>query len=377
MLISFSTLPTMQKYLYGASEELSGHGLDVWTVGSSTLNFPARLSDRNLLVDTPSSPKPSPQSLLSSKAALDNTISLIERAEPDVVHFVNKHVWNFLLLLRYRSRRRLVNPKWVHTFHDPVGHHGDSVQRGVIAYHRVMQRRLDAVIVHSEVSLNQTLGILKPKCRVERVPLGLKPWPGYPAFDPKCLKRILIFGRLNLYKGCAMYPEIFHEINRLDPGVKITVAGQASADLPEGLIDSIAACPNVSLENRFVEESEVAQYFRESALVLTPYTSMTQSGVILDAFSFGRPILPFRIEGMSEFLPPDAVTVEAFDTFEYARMAVNIVNSPDIYVRAGSDAWEFGARKFSLNAMAAGFSRVYQGIAGSRVEPLDVRNLDN
>lgn len=355
----------MQKYLYNSASELSKLGVDVWTLGSSTLRAdPSRSPERNLVVETPFTPRPSLRSLLLFRRSLDFIIDLIERVDPDVIHLVNKHVWNYLLLLVFRGTRRHVKAKWVHTFHDPTGHDGDTVQHWVIAYHRLVQRLLDAVVVHSKVAQIQTLTILRTKCHVEYVPLGLKPWPEYTRMDPRFSKRVLVFGRINSYKGCKMYPEIFNELYRLDSEIKIVVAGQVSDDLPAGLLKRIASCPNVELKTHFIEEPDVGQYFREAALVLTPYASTTQSGVVLDAFSFSRAVLAFRIEGMNEMLPTGAPTARPFDIREYARIVVNLVNDHDACTKEGRDAWEFGRQRFSLNAMAIGFLRTYHATRG-------------
>jgi hypothetical protein len=67
LLISFSTLPTLQKYLYIASEELAALGHQVWTAGSSALGTPYELGPRNVVVSTPSSPRPTVNSLRSSR----------------------------------------------------------------------------------------------------------------------------------------------------------------------------------------------------------------------------------------------------------------------------------------------------------------------
>lgn len=352
----------MQKYLYYACDELARHGFEVRTVGSTNLQIPRRLDERNVLVDTPPTPRPSLRSLWSSKRALNEVIHTIKNFDPDVVHFVNKHVWNYILL--QRTRRRHINVKWLHTFHDPIGHEGDSVQRGVIVYHRLVQRLLDAVVVHSETAQNQTLKVLRPPCRVERAPLGVSQWREYQDITPEAAKRALVFGRLNRYKGCELYPEIFHEVYRLDPGVKVTIAGEPSKDLPRELLRRIAACPNVHLDDHFIEEELTERYFREAALVLTPYTSITQSGVLLDAFSNSRAVLAFQIDGISEFLPSSLMTVPAFDTCEYARIMVNLMSDSAACAKAGRQAWEFGRDRFTPVSMAAGLAQTYEGITG-------------
>ncbi len=81
---------------------------------------------------------------------------------------------------------------------------------------------------------------------------------------------------------------------------------------------------------------------------------MTQSGVLLDAFSNSRTVLAFQIGGMKEFLPADAPTVSCFDTREYARSIVEFVNDPIAQARAG-------AQRVGVRACA-----IYTSLDGSR-----------
>lgn len=361
----------MQKYLYNASKELVALGHEVRTIGSATLTANQALDVNNVVVNTPDTPKPTLGSLWSSKRSLDTVVDLIRDLRPDVVHFVNKHIWNYLLIKRVRWNR--ISTRWVHTFHDPIGHEGDAVQRGVIAYHKLIQRSLDAVIVHSDTARHQTDTALRPSCLVAKVPLGDKRWKSYEPVPAHAAKHVLVFGRLNLYKGCTMYPAIFTEVYMRDPDVRIVVAGKPSKELPDGLLDRIAACPNVDLQARFIEEVEVEGYFRAASVVLTPYTSMTQSGVILDAYCHSRPILPFMIDGMSEFLPHAATSVTPFDTSEYAQTLVSLVGDAQACAAAGRAAWEFGRAHFSPSSMAAGFNAVYDALTSRLSDGPQVR----
>lgn len=148
--ISFSELPTLQKHLYLSSAELRRQGVDAWTVGSKNLAIDVDLDDRNLLVETPPTPKPGIASLRQAFTEMRDLSRRIARIRPDVVHFTNKHTWNFLLLRQLR--REMPSAAFLHTFHDPVGHEGDSVQKGVVLYHRVVQRMLDGIVVFSDIA---------------------------------------------------------------------------------------------------------------------------------------------------------------------------------------------------------------------------------
>lgn len=217
---------------------------------------------------------------------------------------------------------------------------------------------LDAVITHSPIAERQTLKELRPSCRVFRVPLGVTAWKSYS--PPKSDKKTaLIFGRLNPYKGCEMYPSILRAIRDRDPDIVVTVAGKASSQISDDLLRQIDEAPNARLTEGFVAEAEVERYFQDSSVVLTPYTSMTQSGVMLDAYSNSKPVIAFDIEGASDAVLTPETIVDAFDIEAYADRVVKVLADPDLLGDLSLRSWELGRSSFSTEAMAAGLQEVY------------------
>lgn len=365
VLISFSELPVMQKYLYAAHESLSASGVDAWTIGSSNIRIARSLGPRNITLKTPESPRPSIASLQAARVQLAEAVNVISNVEPDVVHFANKHIWNLLLLRKLKSRG--LRARYLHTFHDPIGHVGDRIRWGVVAYHRVIQRMLDGIITHSDIARDQVERYLRPRCPIYKAPLAVTEWPPLTTDvrSTRRLKHALIFGRLNRYKGCELFPSILREVFRLDPDVTITIAGKPSSDLPTGLLEEIRACPNVLLEDRYIEESEAEQMFKDASLVLTPYTSVTQSAVIIDAYSRALPVLAFDIEGIAEFTPDVARLVPAFDTVAFASALVDTVSSSDRCRELGIQAWNFGRDRFSPEVMVSKLRDAYESTTSS------------
>lgn len=355
--ISFSELPTLQKHLYLSFAELRRQGVDTWTVGSANLAIDIDLDDRNLLVATPPTPKPGIASLRQASGAIRDLSRRIAQIRPDIVHFTNKHTWNFLLLRRLR--RDLPNAAFLHTFHDPIGHEGDSVQKGVVLYHRVVQRMLDGIVVFSDIAKRQTEEVLKPRCPVYQVPFGEKPWKEYEPIE-QLTHRVLAFGRLNSYKGVKYYPEIAERLLELSPETTFVIAGKPSDDIDRSILDRLSEMPNVELHARFIEESEVDGFFKNCDLVLMPYTSITQSGVILDAYSRSRCVVAFDIEGMSSYVPEDRLLVSPFQMNDYAGLVSNLVSNMDELNRASKECWEFGRDHFSLSLMGTGLLDVYR-----------------
>lgn len=364
VMVSFSTQPVMQKYLYLAQSELSDLGHDAFTVGSSTLTIDTPTDSRNFLLQTPDSARASVRSTLRMRGSIASAVAHIEEIQPDIVHFVNKHVWNYPVL--HALRRKLRHTKFLHTFHDPVGHHGDSVQRGVIMYHRLIQRLLDGVIVHSATAHSQTARSLRPKCGIFDAPLGVTSWREAEPQDRPADGYALIFGRLNNYKGCTLYPEILSSAQTIDSSVRFVIAGNPAPDLDQRLLEEIRRFPNVKLEDRFIEEAEVEGLFAGASVVLMPYTSMTQSGVLLEAYSRAVPVVAFAIDGMENFVPDPVSLVPTFDTRAFADAAIAHVRAPEMASERGRSGCDFARERFTPRAMAVAFDRTYAAVARTR-----------
>lgn len=359
VLVSFSELPTLQKYMYLTFEELCARGVESWTIGSGNLTSGFELTDRNILVETPHSPRPTSGSVLDAVQGAKELARRVGELSPDIVHFVNKHTWNFFLI---RALHKVVpGAKVIHTFHDPVGHSGDAVQNGVILYHKVIQRMLDGVVVHSDIAKRQASEQLRVPCALYQVPLGVCPWHEWNSNVNA--RRVLVFGRINAYKGVSLYPDILRELAKSAPGVEVVIAGKASDDVGGSVLEEIDAQPNARLINRFIDESELDGFFADCGLVLMPYTSITQSGVVLDAYSHSRSVVAFDIEGISQYVRDEDALVEPFDCATYADKVAKILADTDILARKNRAAWEFGRDNFSPSVMADGLLEVYRGLS--------------
>lgn len=346
--ISFSELPTLQKHLYLSSSELRRQGVDAWTVGSANLAIEVDLDERNILVETPPTPKPGIASLRQASGAMRDLSRRIAQIKPDIVHFTNKHTWNFLLLRRLRCD--LPGAAFLHTFHDPIGHEGDSVQRGVVLYHKVVQRMLDGIVVFSDIAKRQTKEVLRPCCPVYQVPFGEKPWKEYEPIE-RLTHRVLAFGRLNSYKGVRFYPEIAERLLELTPETTFVIAGKPADDIDRSILDRLKAMPNVELHARFIEESEIDGFFENCDLVLMPYTSITQSGVILDAYSRSRCVIAFDIEGIRQYVSENDLLVSAFDVEGFVQRVFRLTLNPSLIQHLSYSVWDFGRRHFTVSEM--------------------------
>ncbi len=121
-------------------------------------------------------------------------------------------------------------------------------------------------------------------------------------------RRLLCFGRLLPYKGLDLLAAAVAVLPR-DAAVTIRVVGSG----PESpALDALRACRGVTVENRWVPETEIGALLAWSDALILPYREASQSGVAAAALAAGRPVIATRVGGLREQLAgaPQAVLCE-------------------------------------------------------------------
>lgn len=143
------------------------------------------------------------------------------------------------------------------------------------------------------------------------------------------------------------YPEIAERLLELSPKTTFVIAGKPADDIDRSIFDRLEAMPNVELHARFIEEGEVDDFFEGCDLVIMPYTSITQSGVILDAYSRSRCVVAFDIEGIDQFVFNGKTLVSPFNVTELVQVVSDLLEDIDGLNHITRRAWEMGRDAFS------------------------------
>ena len=61
-------------------------------------------------------------------------------------------------------------------------------------------------------------------------------------------------------------------------------------------------CDRVKLVNRYIPNEDVAKWFRAADIVVLPYLSATQSGIIPIAYQCNRPVITTRVGGLPDMV---------------------------------------------------------------------------
>ncbi len=116
---------------------------------------------------------------------------------------------------------------------------------------------------------------------------------------------LLFFGFVRKYKGLQYLLEAMKLLKERDFKVQLWVVGDFGEDKDEYVeqIRTFEIGDQVQMVQGYVPDDEVEKYFAASDLVVLPYLSATQSGIVQIAFGFEKPVLVTEVGGL-----PDVVT---------------------------------------------------------------------
>lgn len=109
----------------------------------------------------------------------------------------------------------------------------------------------------------------------------------------------LFFGRIEAYKGIEYLVRAFNRLTETEREARLVIAGY-------GTITADTSNQQITVINRYIDDSEIAALFRNARCVVYPYISATQSGVLSVSSYFGKPVIlsdiPFFAEQNCEAL---------------------------------------------------------------------------
>jgi glycosyltransferase involved in cell wall biosynthesis len=225
--------------------------------------------------------------------------------------------------------RRRTNTKVLFICDNIVPHEkrlGDS------ALTRFAFRFVDYFIVQSR-SVERNLQKFVPNARYAFVP-----HPVYNVFGralPKAEARrrlgladesiVLFFGYVRRYKGLHLLLEAMPQILKHIP-VKLLIVGEFYEDeeIYRKEIQKLGLADHVIVRSQYIPNDEVAFYFSACDVVVLPYISATQSGIVQIAYHFDKPVIATDVGGLAEVVI-DSKTGFIVPPLDPARLSESIV----------------------------------------------------
>ncbi|MGD0589501.1 MAG: glycosyltransferase [Bacteroidota bacterium] len=137
--------------------------------------------------------------------------------------------------------------------------------------------------------LYDVFGTLQPK-EEARKRLGLK--------DERVM---LFFGYVRSYKGLSVLIDAMLKIQEMVP-VTLLIVGEFYEDEKKyrAMIHGHGLESCIRIYSQYIPNDEVATFFSAADVVVLPYISATQSGIIQIAYHFNKPVITTHVGGLSE-----------------------------------------------------------------------------
>ena len=152
---------------------------------------------------------------------------------------------------------------------------------------------------------------------------------------------VLFFGKIYPYKGLEYLVMAQPLISREAPDVRIMIAGRGVDNFRCRQI--IQEPSYFTFRNGFVPGPEMAELYCRASIVTLPYLSAATSGVLLDAYMFGKPVVVTRVGCLPEYVQ-DGITgilVPPRDPKSLAEAIIRLIKNEPLRRRMGENAREF------------------------------------
>jgi|SRR5437016_336270 len=228
--------------------------------------------------------------------AILKIIQKIRDFAPDVVHYQGAHLW-FDLALPFLRRYPLV-----FTIHDFKPHPGDRLSQKTPLWVEMFARRhADELIVHSqylrEIVLQNLPGLAGKVSVIPHIQIGEELSSAASGGEERL---VLFFGRIWEYKGLEHLIRAEPLITARVPEAQILIAGQGEDFRRYARM--MVHPDRFIVDNEFISEDRVADYFRRASVVVLPYIEASQSGVIPMAYSAAKPVVATTVGGLPEMV---------------------------------------------------------------------------
>ncbi|MGH9903956.1 MAG: glycosyltransferase family 4 protein, partial [Pyrinomonadaceae bacterium] len=242
--------------------------------------------------------------------------------------------------------------------HDPTPHSGEHNWRKTAA-RKLIFPRVHHFVLHNKDQAEAFRRVNHVSHdRVSVLHLGsydiYKEWGSEPVAQEK--NTVLFFGRLSPYKGLEVLYDAIQRVAAQVPDVRLVVAGSRASKYIPPSPPVLHRGGTIELIENYISNSQLTKLFQQATVVVCPYLDATQSGVVLTAYAFDRPVVATSVGGIPEYVservtgllvPPDnpsALAAALVDILSNADLR-NILCKGIQSQSAGSLGWGQVARK--------------------------------
>ncbi len=300
-----------------------------------------------------------PVSWLVSQQAMN----LCKQINPSLIHFDDISLRTSLGIWRLREIPMIAS------VHDPVSHLGESNWRSKLA-HRIAFPFISLFLLHSQAMREMFLDVFNKVDAARVVVNKLAPYRIYCRSGEQANaddgKTILFFGRLSPYKGIDVLIKAATIIARSIRNLTVVIAGKP---VPGYRLPKFPPLDNQGqflVFKDYMTNPQLDALFRRATVVACPYVDASQSGVVLTAYGFSKPVVCSDTGGLREYVWPHrtGLIVPPNDYRCFAKAIITIMQSPDLQDRMKHHLSTMMQSQFNWNTVANQMVKIYSDLIG-------------
>lgn len=243
---------------------------------------------------------------LSYSVSLIRLVKIVKKERPDIVHIQWCRLWPLdNIVLKWIKR---YTKQTVFTAHNIIPH-GQTTNKKIIKQCEKYYKEVDKIIVHSartKEELNKRFGIKNEKIYI--IPHGILNFQSDKTIIKTQIDNLIskynlsgklifgAFGKQHIYKGTDLIFDAWLSSKKLteNRNIRLLIVGEGHFGDNRSLTD------NIIYINNFVSSETFEAYMRLSDVILLPYRTISQSGVLLEAVNLKIPFIVTDVGGLAE-----------------------------------------------------------------------------
>jgi len=176
---------------------------------------------------------------------------------------------------------------------------------------------------------------------------------------------ILFFGRILKYKGLNNLLKAFDLIKKEVPECRLLIAGKGDLKPYRKFLNQERG---TVIENKWIGDKEVGEYFAQADILVCPYREASQSGIIPIAYAFKIPVVATRVGGLVEQVD-DGVTgflVSPDNSEKLAKKCIFLLKNEEVRCLMGKNGLEKAQKEWNWGVISEKIVKSFQKVLISK-----------
>ncbi len=269
----------------------------------------------------------------------------MDNIKPSIILFFTPHPDN-IFLVKYAAKYPVVCQ-----IHNPLPHSGTKITERIIS---AIQKKLyfkycKRIFVAGESLKNdlvQHYGIAEDRIYSHKF-AALSNIPQIPKTAGNEKYDVIFFGRIEPYKG----------INVLIDSLKFTHHCRTVLIVGKGkpYFSTVSDQAEITFVNEYVPDDKLAVLIAESKMVVMPYLDATGTSTVIQAFSFGKPVIATNVGVFPEYVAEGGIIIQPNNPKQLAKAIDKLIENDELRVNIG----KFGNKKLKSDFDIITFCKDY------------------